>query len=212
MFNSHQGAYRHGKCTEDILLVAVDAIVHHMDRGESVCAAFLDLRKAFDSLDHCVLLRQMLNLGVSTAALRWFQNYLSDRTHRVKCHLQYSSWLLMKGGIPQGSALGPLLFLIYMNTLPSRISEALLLQYADDTTLVCSGPDPPAAASVMNRQLVLIHNWLVEHGMRLNVQKSHVMWFHAGRHKLKHPHPPVSINGVTLQPTEQQTYLRRTYF
>ena len=137
LFNSHQGAYRHGKSTEDILLVAVDAIVHHMDKKESVCVAFLDLRKAFDSLDHCMLLHQLSNLGVSNGVLQWFQDYLSDRTHRIKYHHQYSSWALMKAGIPQGNALGPLLFLIYVNTLPSRIGIALLLQYADDTTLVC---------------------------------------------------------------------------
>lgn len=207
LLNSHQGAYRHGKGTEDILLVAVDAIVHRMDEKESVCVAFLDLRKAFDSLDHCMLLHQLSNLGVSNAVLRWFQDYLSDRTHRVKCHHQYSAWALMKGGIPQGSALRPLLFLIYMNTLPSVISDALLLQYADDTTLVCSGPDPAATAYIMNQQLALIHDWLVEHRMRLNVQKSRIMWFRAGRCKLQHPYPHVSINGVTLQTTERQTYL-----
>ena len=105
MLSSHQGAYRHGKSTEDILLVAVDAIIHHIDKNESVCAAFLDLRKAFNSLDHCMLLHQLSNLGV--AVLRWFREYLSNRTHRVKCHHQFSSWALMKGGIPQGSALGP---------------------------------------------------------------------------------------------------------
>ena len=117
-----------------ILLVVVDAIVHRMDKKESVCVAFLDLRKAFDSLDHCMLLHQLSNLGISNAVLRWFQDYLSDRTHRVKCHHQYSPWALMKGGIPQGSALGPLLFLIYMNTLPSVISDALLLL---GTSLLC---------------------------------------------------------------------------
>ena len=98
-------------------------------------------------------------------------------------------------------------FLICTNTLPSRIGDALLLQYADDTTLVCSGPDPAATASVMNQQLALIHDWLVEHRMRLNVQKSRVMRFHVGRRKLQYPYPHVSINGVTLQTTEQQTYL-----
>ena len=110
LFNSHQGVYRHGKSTEDIFLVAVDAIAHHMDKNESVCVAFLDLRKAFDSLDHCILLHQLSNLGVSNAVLQWFRDYLSDRTHCVKSHHQYSSSALMKGGIPQGSALGPLLF------------------------------------------------------------------------------------------------------
>ena len=86
-------------------------------------------------------------------------------------------WEVMKGGIPQGRALWPLLFLIYMNTLPSKIGDALLLQYGDDTTLVCSETDPATTAGVMNQQLASIYDWLVEHRMRLNVQKSRVMWF-----------------------------------
>ena len=94
-----------------------------------------------------------------------------------------------------------------MNTLPSRIGEALLLQYSDDTTLICSGSDPAAIASVTNRQLALIHDWLVEHRMRFNEQKSHVMWFHVGKYKLKSPHVPISIHGVTLTNTERQKYL-----
>ena len=123
-----------------------------------------------------MLLHQLSNLRVSNGVLRWFRDYLSDSTHRIKRYHQYSLWAFMKVGIPQGSALDPLLFLIYVNTLPSRIGDALLLQYADDTTLVCSGLDPIATASVMNQQLALIRDWLVEHRMKLNVQKSCVMW------------------------------------
>ena len=94
-----------------------------------------------------------------------------------------------------------------MNTLPSKIGDALLLQYADDTTLVCSGADPATTAGVMNQQLASIYDWLVEHRMRLNVHKSHVMWFQVWRCKLQHPYPQVLMNGVTLQTTEQMTYL-----
>ena len=68
----HQGAYNHGRSTEDILLVAVDTIVTYLDKGDAVCAAFLDILKAFDSLDHCTLLCRLSDLGVSCAALRWF--------------------------------------------------------------------------------------------------------------------------------------------
>ena len=89
-------------------------------------------------------------MNVSPAVLWWFKDYLTRRMHRVKGLGQYSDWRSVKGGIPQGSALGPLLFLIYMNSLPLQISQGLLLQYADDTALICSGPSPIEAGTVMN--------------------------------------------------------------
>ena len=137
-------AYRFGRSTEDILRVAVDIISNSID---SVCVAFLDSKKAFDSLDHCILLQRLSELGVSITTLSWFKNYLTNRFHRVKCQGKFSSWKMIYGGIPQGSALGPLLFLIYINTLPSTVSDGILLQYADDTTLICHGKDPLTVAN-----------------------------------------------------------------
>ena len=100
--------------------------------------------QAFDSLDHCLLLHRLQDLGVGTVVLQWFQNYLSDWQHRIKRSNTFSDWVEMQGGIPQGSALGPLLFLamVYMNSLPSQVAQGLLLQYANDTTLICSGSTP----------------------------------------------------------------------
>ena len=83
----------------------------------------------------------------------------------------------MKGGIPQGSALGPLLFLIYMNTLPSVVTAGTLLQYADDTTLICSGASSASTAIMMNYQLQLVHSWITDSKMKLNGNKSRVTWF-----------------------------------
>ena len=119
-----------------LMLLTVDHIVNTLD---AVCATFLNLKKAFDSLDHCILLQRIDDLGVAGPVLRWFKNYLSGRVHRVKLHNHFSEWRVMKSGIPQVSALGPLLFVIYMNILPLQITDGLLVQYADDTTLVCSG-------------------------------------------------------------------------
>ena len=82
-----------------------------------MCAAFLDLRKAFDSLDHCLLLHRLQDLGVGTVV---FQNYFSDWQHRTKRSNTFSDWMEMWGGIPQESALGLLLFLVYMNSLQPR--------------------------------------------------------------------------------------------
>ena len=85
------------------------------------CVAFLDVRKAFDSLDHVILLQRLNSLGVCDVKLAWFTDYLSERFQRVKFNGKYSDWGLVKGGIPQGSALGPLLFLVYMDEMSSGV-------------------------------------------------------------------------------------------
>ena len=207
LLHPHQGAYHSGKSTQDILLVAVDSIVHLLDRGETVCAAFLDLRKAFDSLDHHILLQRLYDVNVSPVVLQWFKNYLNGRLHGVKRSGQYSDWQSMKGGIPQGSALGPLLFLIYMNNLPPQISQGLLLQYADDTALICSGPTPAKASTVMNSQLIVIQQWIVASKMRLNYSKSTVMWFKVSNRKQPSEFPDIVVDDTVLQVVTKQKYL-----
>ena len=178
LFHPLRGAYWSNWPTEDILLVAVDFIVHSLDAGSSLCAAFLDFQKSFDSLNHIVLLKKLFTLNnMSPGMLLWFQNYLTDWVHRVKHAGNSSEWWPMKGGIPQGSVLGLLLFLIYVNDLPSQVTSGLLLQYADDTTLICCGPSKEDVASMMNHQLELIGQWTKANNMKLNHRKSSVMWF-----------------------------------
>ena len=135
--------------------------------------------------------------------LRWFKNYLSGRVHRVKLHNQFSEWREMKGGIPQGSALGPLLFVIYMNNLPLQITDGLLVQYADDTTLVCSGSTPSAAAAVLNSQLKLVHNWIRNSKMSLNHSKSKFKT----KSKRCLEYPNILIHDTILKSVDKQKYL-----
>ena len=102
----------------------------------------------------------------------------------------------MKGGIPQGSALGPLLFLIYMNSLPSQLTEGLLLKYADDTTIICSGITPAAVQTTMCSQPSLLQHWVLQSKMKINFRKSSVMWFRASSHFKGFLYPPISIDGL----------------
>ena len=204
LLHPHQGAYRCGRSTEDILLAAVDCIVQSLDAGHPVCAAFLDFRKAFDSLDHVTLLTKLHHLNLSPQVLVWFKDYLSDRQHSVD---SFSDWAFMKGGIPQDSALGPLLFLIYVNDLSSQVTGGLLLQYADDTTIICSAPTKDDVASLMNSQLKLIDQWTSANKMTVNYSKSSVMWFRVSNRRLPHGYPPIMMDDVILSVVPKQKYL-----
>ena len=127
------------------------------------------------------MLGRLQKLGVTGVELRWFTDYLSGRMQRVKQNHRYSDWGLVLGGIPQGSALGPLLFLIYVNEMPSQVRHGCLLQFADDTCLICAGNSPGVVARLLQDDLSVLSNWVALSKMKLNFDKSNVMWFNVKR-------------------------------
>ena len=177
LLHDHQGAYRCGRSSDQILLYSIDMIVSALDNCLAVCAAFLDLRKAFDSLDHSILLERLHQLGVCDVELRWFRDYLSDRLQRVKCDNSYSEWGSVLGGIPQGSALGPLLFLVYVNDMPLQVKDGGLVQFADDTCIICSGKTRKEVSEMLCSDLCSLSSWIRDSHMEINVKKSNIMWF-----------------------------------
>ena len=94
-----------------------------------------------------------------------------------------------------------------MNSLPSQLTDGLLLQYADDRTVICSGVDPTAVQTIMCSQLSLIQHWVLQSTMRINFKKSSVMWFRASSRSAGILYPPISIDGVELTVTTKQKYL-----
>ena len=184
----------------------MDYITQALDDRSIACVAFLDLRKAFDSLDHHILLRRLNQLGVGGNEINWFVSYLSNRCQRVKLQNSYSTWGLVKGGIPQGSALGPLLFLVYVNDMPSQIRHGKLLQYADDTALICSGINQDIAHQHLSEDLEQLARWIEQSKMRLNADKSSVMWFRP-QTLVGAPPPDVKINDICLTHVKVQKYL-----
>lgn len=119
LLSNYQYGFRKNKSTEDAVINLCDYVTHCLDNGQVVLGMFVDVSKAFDSIDHTILLRKLLHYGVRGVAYSWFENYLSNRRQFVQSNNVSSNLHHIQHGVPRGSILGPLLFLIYVNDLPS---------------------------------------------------------------------------------------------
>ena len=135
MLSEAQFGFRKYHSTGTCILHLLDVIYKNMDAGKYTGVVFLDLKKAFDTVDHSILLNKLISMNVHQDSLPWFRNYLSDRKQKVKVNGKKSDNRMVKCGVPQGSILGPLLFIIYINDLGQYLSECKINLYADDTAL-----------------------------------------------------------------------------
>ena len=131
------------------LLTLVDELIQALENGEYVVGVFLDFSKAFDTVDHSILLEKLFHYGIRGSAYSWFQSYLSNRS---QCGVK-SSLGSIKCGVPQGSILGPLLFLLYINDLSFVCKYTFPVLFADDTNLFLSGKDVSSLSQMMTSEL-----------------------------------------------------------
>lgn len=183
LFYSSQYGFRSGHSTEFACLELVDRIIQEMDRGKIPICIFLDLSKAFDTLDHTILLTKLEYYGITETAASLFKSYLSQRSQYVEFDGSKSDMKTISTGVPQGSILGPLLFIIYINDL-SQVSQIFRsIMYADDTSLATTlnafNINPTANTDEMiNSELQKVSDWLKANKLSLNVNKSKFMVFH----------------------------------
>ena len=149
----------------------------------NVDAVYLDVSKAFDSVTHRRLISILEAYGITGDMIRWIKNYLTNRTQRVKINQSYSSSGIVTSGVPQGSCLGPLLFLIYINDIETSIKSSKLLVYADDCKIFLNS-SIPNYQSLLEDDLNFAHDWLVERQLQLSIEKCAIMYM--GKSNSKH--------------------------
>ena len=173
----YQFGFQKGRSTHMALIILIDKISEALENGDCVIGIFLDFSKAFDTVDHIILLQKMYFYGIQDTTLSWFENYLSNRKQYVTYNGIKSQTEKINCGVPQGSILGPLLFLIYINDL-STVSEACMsILFADDTNMFFTGKNLKTMATVINEELIRVQEWLHCNKLSLNVLKTHYIIF-----------------------------------
>jgi hypothetical protein len=159
--------------------MAVSSFVEHLydilENQKFAIATFLDLSKAFDLVDHTLLLHKLSHYGIRGITLDWFKSYLTNRKQFVKFKLSKSSMQAIQCGVPQGSILGPLLFLVYINDLPQQCNSLHVTLYADDTSIVISGDNVAETTRRLNDKLARINNWFTSNKLIINTSKTNYM-------------------------------------
>ena len=152
LISNHQFGFRESFSTEYAILDIYEKLLSNLDKGLSSCAIFLDLAKAFDSVDHETLLQKLPKYGIRGNALKCFRSYLTSRTQYVKLGRTESCTLPLNFGVPQGSILGPLLFLIFINDLPNA-TRLFIKLFGDDTFLCAQNSDIELLETEVNLEL-----------------------------------------------------------
>ena len=170
-----QSAYLKFHSTQTSLHNTVDEWLQNIDDQLLTAVCFLDISKCFDTIDHSILLNKLNRYGIRDNECKWFLSYLSDRKQVVYFNNELSAEEDISIGVPQGSTLGPLLFLIYVNDLPQYVNNGRISMYADDTVLYCTGKTVDDVNESMKRCLSSVCDWYEGNRLCLNTGKSNTM-------------------------------------
>ena len=185
LISKFQSGFRPGYSTLSALIQMCDAWFNNMDNGELTGVVFLDIQKAFDSIDHNILLDKLKFYGMSQMEFKWFQSYFTDRYQQCQINGFLSKKEKIISGVPQGSILGPLLFLIYINDLPNCLKSTIPCLYADDTQIFTSSHDTAKLADSLNSDLENITDWLTVNKLQSHPNKTKMMVI-GSRYNLNH--------------------------
>ena len=203
----NQHGFRKNRSTESALVMFTNDVRTSMDNREITAAVFVDFTKAFDLVVHSILLKKLESFNISSKMIKWFKSYLTDRELAVKIGDVQSNFHKITRSVPQGSILGPLLFSLYVNDIPSRFSRCKSLLYADDLVLYATGSSISEVTSKLQQDLDQLQVWCNQHGMVISIPKTKVMVLGSSKSKFINEQLNLSVNGTLLENVPEFRYL-----
>ena len=199
------------KCSTNHALISIaESIRSSVDNKEFGCGIFIDLKKAFDTVNHSILLLKLHHYGVRGKAYEWFHSYLSNREQFVSVNGHDSDSLPLTCGVPQGSILGSLLFLLYVNDLPNASSLLTFHLFADDTNIYYSSKNLDDLESKLNNELKIVAEWMKSNRLALSILKTNFVLFHSKKLKPSKLFN-LKIDGVSIKQVSTVKYLGVTF-
>ena len=197
IFNPIQFGFLEGKSTVTQLLTCYNDWASSRNKSTPTDVVFLDFTKAFDSVPHERLLLKLKGYGIEGNLLHWFRNFLTNRQQRVVVRGTFSSWTHVRSGVPQGTILGPILFLIYVNDISSNISSSIKM-FADDTKVYREITDLENDTRALQTDIVRLVDWATLWQLRFNPEKCEMMRITHSRDRLV----PSYIMGSRITPVK----------
>lgn len=208
ILNEHQYGFQEGKSTSDAMYKVIKEISINLDNSEKCIAVFLDLAKAFDTVNHGKLIQVLERYGIRGTVLGLFKSYLSDRVQYVKINGCLSEPQLVKVGVPQGTVLGPILFTIYINSLLTLDIDSKIISYADDTVAIFKGNDWNIVKEKVKGGIHAIKMWLDGYQLSLNVDKTNYIAFSITNiNRPNFQKIDIDKNGTDIKEVEHTKYL-----
>ena len=207
LLNKGQNEFRKGRSTIGTVAELTDDILLGINNKKFTLAAFVDLRKAFDTVSHDILCKKLYKFGLHNNIVAWLENYLTNRKQRCKVNGITSNYQDITCGVPQGSILGPMLFLLYINDINGTLSLCKSRLYADDTVVYATHSNEAIAHDWLHKDLQVLMNWFSMNRLTINLDKTKLMLFATKNMHKRAKFTDIEIHGKRLKYVRQFNYL-----